>query len=259
MTRFLTGPLLALALVAAPAVGLSTSLNGLFDEGNNAFWNGDYEKAVKAYDRLEALGARSAVLSYNLGTAEARLGRLGEAVRHYERALSIEPDQEDARYNLGLVREFLARRASEAGRDADLAPAAGPWRAALDRFSPFAAALLFLIFDLALFGVLVVRRFVAGELVRLTLGVTAGVLAALTAATLAVTAGKWHQLSYEREAVVTSRDVTDAVEGPGSAVRRFGIEEGSRVKVLERREGWTRVRDDRGRDGWVRSERVGDI
>ncbi|MDD5307920.1 MAG: tetratricopeptide repeat protein [Deltaproteobacteria bacterium] len=259
MTRRLAGLLFVLALVAAPSAAIATSLASLFDEGNNAFWNGDYEKAVKAYDRLEALGVRSAGLSYNLGTAKARLGRLGEAVRHYERALLLDPGHEDARYNLGLVREFLARRASEAGRDADLAPAAGPWRAVLDRFSPFAAALAFLVFHLALFGVLVARRFVAAELPRMTLGVTAGVLAALTAATLAVTVGKWHQLEHEREAVVTARGQTDAVEGPGSAVRRFGLEEGSRVRVLERREGWTRVRDDRGRDGWARSETVGDI
>lgn len=249
-----------LAAAWAPAtVEAGKSLDSMFDEANNAFWNGEYERAAELYAELEELGARSPALSYNRGTAEARLGNLGHAVRHYERALRQNPGHADAVYNLTAIREFIARRASEQGRDADLAPAVGPWRAVLDRFSPSSASIAFLVFHIALFGVLILRRFIAGETPRLTLGVLAGVLAVLTIATGAVTVGKWNQVSDEREAIVVARGVVEVMEGPESEVERFVLDEGSRVKLLEERDAWVKLRDDQGRDGWAPGEALGEI
>jgi len=253
VSRIALASLVAAAALSASAPALAASLRSLFDEGNEAFWNGDYDAAAAAWGKLEDLGARDPALSYNLGTAEARRGNLGRAVLNYERALGLDPGHADARHNLGLVREFLARRASGAGRDADLAPAVGPWRAVLDRFSPTSAATAFLVFYLALFGVLIVRRLVAREMPRLSLGVVAGVLAILAVATGAVAVGKWHQETRLSEAIVVAEGTLEVREGPGSDVERFALEEGSRVEIVEELDEWSRLTDDQGRDGWVPS------
>jgi tetratricopeptide (TPR) repeat protein len=252
------GALLTAWLIPTPAAA-ARSLASMFDEANNAFWEGEYDKAAELYAELEELGARSSVLSYNRGTAEARLGNLGRAVQHYERALRRDPGHADALYNLTAIREFIARRASEQGRDADLAPAVGPWRAVLDRFSPSSAALAFLVLHIALFGVLIFRRFVVAETPRLTLGVLAGVLAVLTLATGAVTAGKWNQAVSAKEAIVVNRGTVEVMEGPKSQVKRFVLDEGSRVVLLEERDAWVKLRDDQGRDGWAPEETIGEI
>ncbi|MBW2276484.1 MAG: hypothetical protein JRF63_03265 [Deltaproteobacteria bacterium] len=251
--------LLTAASLPMEAAAAGKSLDSVFEEANNAFWNGEYEKSAELYAELEELGARSTALSFNRGTAEARLDNLGRAVRHYERALRQDPGHADAMHNLGVIREFIARRASEQGRDADLAPAVGPWRAVLDRFSPRSASIAFLIFHLALFAVLILRRFIVAETYRLTLGVLAGVLAVLTLATFAVTLGKWNQISGEREAIVIVRGVVEIKEGPDSEVKRFVLDEGSRVKLLEERDAWVKLRDDQGRDGWAPREALGEI
>lgn len=247
-------------VTAMPVPGFAAdSLTSIFKSADNEFWNGDYEKAKQTYERLEKLGVEDASLSYNLGTAYARLGKLGMAVLHYERALRLDPSQDDARYNLGVIREFIARKASEAGRDADLVPASGPWRATLDRFSSRGAALIFLIFHLALFAVLGIRRFVFAEMPRLSLGVLSGILFVLTIATFVVALGKWHQDTHEIEAVVIQEGAVDIMEGPGSTVKRFSLEEGSRVRYLESQSDWTHVKDSEGRDGWVASNSLGRI
>lgn len=252
--------LAAVALAAAGAAHAEAgNLAGLFNEGNAAFWAGDYAKAANSYARLEELGATSPELTYNRATAEARLGNLGRAVQYYERVLRREPGHEEAVQNLAIVREFLARRASEAGRTADLAPATTAWRALLDRFSPRSAAFAFLLFHLALFGSLIARRFVRADGARLSLGVAVGVLAILTAATAAVAIGKWRQETSEREAVVVRPGSVDVVEGPSSAVKRFSLDEGARVSILERREGYLKIRDDNGRDGWAPDADLGEI
>jgi tetratricopeptide (TPR) repeat protein len=246
--------------VALSSPARAESLSSLFEGANGAFWNGDFAKAAELYEEIEGLGTRSASLSYNRATAEARLGNLGRAIQHYERALRTDPGHADTLHNLALIREFIAKRASEAGRDADLAPAVGPWRAVLDRFSLRSAALAFLVFHLALFTVLVARRFVRAEGLHLALGVTAGILLLLALATGAVTLGKYDQdVGEAHEAVVVERGTLPVMEGPASSARRFTIEEGSRVSLLERRDEWTRIRDDQGRDGWVPATALGTI
>lgn len=235
------------------------SVSSLFDRASNAFWNGDYEGARDTYSELlKFSGPRPEVL-YNLGTAQARLGNLGQAVLMYEKVLRLAPDNEDARHNLLTLREHLARRANEAGRDADLAPPMTAFRALIDRFTTNGAAYIFLVFELLLLAVLVVRRFIRGDLPRLTLGVLTGVLVLLTMAMLIVLAGRLHLERSVSEAVVVQSGQADVFEGPGSEVRRFGLEEGTRVEVVGEQDGWRRLRDAEGRDGWVRGDQLGAI
>lgn len=51
---------------------------------------------------------------YNLGNSAYRQGRLQEAVELYKAALEIEPDDEDAKFNLEFVRDEIRRRHEEA-------------------------------------------------------------------------------------------------------------------------------------------------
>lgn len=257
--RYLLYFFVTVLFVLLPDLASAQSLDALFKQANNDFWNGEYEKALKGYQKLESLGVKDPVLSYNLGTTYGRLGQLGPAVLQYERALKLDPGQDDIRHNLEVIREFIARRASEAGRDADLVPAAGPWRAMLDRFSSLGAAVMFVVFHLALFLVLGIRRFVYQEMPRLTLGVVAGVLFILATATGAVALGKWHQDTSVKEAVILESGAVDVMEGPRSEVKRFAIEEGSRVEVLDNAQGWTRLLDGESRDGWVPTDALGVI
>ena len=51
---------------------------------------------------------------YNLGNSAYRQGRLQEAVELYKAALEIDPDDEDAKFNLEFVRDEIRRRHEEA-------------------------------------------------------------------------------------------------------------------------------------------------
>jgi hypothetical protein len=91
------------------------------------------------------------------------------------------------------------------------------------------------------------------------MGVSVGVLALLAVFTGAIALGKWRQAAHEPEAIVVRAVTMDVVEGPGSAVKRFALDEGSRVRVLERRESFFKIRDGEGRDGWAKAEDLGEI
>lgn len=83
-------------------------LEGQVWRGATLFAQGRYPEAADAF-----AGAPFAGAEYDRGTALARAGRLGEAVEALERALTLNPNDEDARYNLALIESLQARRERE--------------------------------------------------------------------------------------------------------------------------------------------------
>jgi Ca-activated chloride channel family protein len=67
--------------------------------------SGDYEQALQALAGIETPRA-----DYNKGNALARLGRLEDAIATYDKALSADPDDADARHNRELVQQLLERQ-----------------------------------------------------------------------------------------------------------------------------------------------------
>ncbi len=73
-------------------------------QGNTAFEQKQFKKATQMYERA-LLDGESSLLRYNLGNAYYRLGDRAHAVLNYERALKLDPGNDDARFNLKFVNE----------------------------------------------------------------------------------------------------------------------------------------------------------
>ncbi len=77
----------------------------------------NYEEAVKGYQDVAAT-ARDVRLEeqslYNIGNCLYRQGKLEEAVEYYKQALDLNPDDQDAKYNLEFVREEIKKRLNQA-------------------------------------------------------------------------------------------------------------------------------------------------
>jgi tetratricopeptide (TPR) repeat protein len=101
--------ILLLALIA-PAARAGSSASALVAQGNQAYQDGQYDKACEDYAQALAAGAINADLYYNLGTAELRRGRLGPAIADYLRAQRLAPRDPDLRFNLAYARERISAR-----------------------------------------------------------------------------------------------------------------------------------------------------
>ncbi|MGR9099634.1 MAG: VWA domain-containing protein [Gammaproteobacteria bacterium] len=66
---------------------------------------GQYEKALETLKEADGADAW-----YNKGNAYARTGRLKEALEAYRKALEIDPDNEDAKYNKELIEKELEKQ-----------------------------------------------------------------------------------------------------------------------------------------------------
>jgi hypothetical protein len=228
------------ALLAADVAGVQ-----LFADANAAYLSGDVPRAVAAYEALVSEGIASTELETNLGAALLRQGKRGLAVLHFERALFLDPGDDDARADLIEVRrgnvDRLEGEAEESGSETVarlLAPLPG------------SAAALALIALWALgWMLLAIRLLRRGP--RWT-GVAAApcFAGALFCALVATGAAAGRGLAMRRAVVVAP--AVPAREGPGErSGSRFEIHEGTTVAIEDEESGFRRVKLANGLTGWV--------
>jgi tetratricopeptide (TPR) repeat protein len=237
------------AAQAAVSVPREARGNALFDQANAAYIAGDTSRALAGYEALLEEGVVSPELETNLGAAYLRQGKRGLAALHFERALFLDPSDDDARADLLEVRrgnvDKLEGEAEDGGAEAVsrvLAPL--PGRAA--------AVALVALWSLgcALFAVHLVRP-------RAALASTATACLLFAGAAALVTAGSAaaHRLTLSRAVVVAQ--AAPAREGPSArAASHFEVHEGTALRIEDEDQGFRRVKLANGLTGWVPSSAV---
>ncbi len=81
----------------------------------DAYHNERWDEALPLYAELVEADPERALAWYRLGNLQARDGELDGAIASYTRAVALEPDNAEARHNLGLVH---IRRGAEQLREA---------------------------------------------------------------------------------------------------------------------------------------------
>src|SRR5213593_4536958 len=105
--------LLALGATAPLSPALASTPRELFQNGNSAYEQGNFEVAVDAYQKILAYGVADPRVLYNLANSYFKQGKLGAAILHYERALRLDPSDRDARDNLEFARGMIRDRVTE--------------------------------------------------------------------------------------------------------------------------------------------------
>lgn len=77
--------------------------NELMTKGNEAYQNQNYETAIDCYQTIVSHGMEGAVLYYNLGNAYFKNKQTAEALLWYERALRLDPSNEDIKHNIAYA------------------------------------------------------------------------------------------------------------------------------------------------------------
>ena len=88
-----------LFLMVANFANAQTSSN-LFETANNLYKEGKIEQAIETYKKIESQNLISAELYYNLGNCYYKLNKVGPTIYNYEKALKLDPLNEDVINNL---------------------------------------------------------------------------------------------------------------------------------------------------------------
>ena len=237
------------SLLFLSAVGLaaaSEQWEEVFFRANQAYKEGRFQEAVDGYRQLIQSGHGSGHVYYNLGNGLIRLGRLGEAILNYERARLALPRDGDLDFNLRYARDQIR----------DVVPQSQSflsmtffWLKSLSLGELFWG---FTIFNVAFWGILCVRIFYRAEwtyylfIITLVFWLIAGVSFGL----------KWRQMETDDRAVILQEEL-DVLAGPDvKDTVLFKLHEGTIVHQGRSEDGWSLIRLQDGKRGWVRAEAI---
>ena len=79
------------------------SPESLFSQANALYQTQQFEGAIELYQQILSQGFESKAVYYNLGNCYYRLEDIGKSILYFEKALKLDPNDGDIRYNLDLA------------------------------------------------------------------------------------------------------------------------------------------------------------
>ena len=80
--------------------------DSLFVKANNFYKSGEFETAIENYKKIESQNLISSELYYNLGNSYYKLNKVGPSIYYYEKALLLNPLNEDVKKNLVFAKRL---------------------------------------------------------------------------------------------------------------------------------------------------------
>jgi tetratricopeptide (TPR) repeat protein len=221
-------------IVSSPAGELE--VNQEFTKANQAYEAGEWSKAVAIYEGLIREVGFSASLCYNLANSYARNGQTGKAVLGYERALFLAPGDAD-------IRESIKRLRQEKG----LSPAETPLlqqAGTLFGLNQWSLAASFFLVAVTLLH-LATLWFVIPRKPLLFLTLTGLLVFGLCAVGVVSQYQRWQQAVIVAPAARLLLSPFDRAQVVGE------IAEGRLVTIGKNHVGFTLIKDEDGRSGWI--------
>ena len=217
-------------------------------KGNQLYTSGKYAAAVKSYEYVAGKGFESFELYYNLGNALYKSNNITFAILNYERALRLNPKNEDARFNLEMAKKQVVD-------NIDLLPEPGFLRwwhelissRPVDKWGTHSLVSFFvflLLFALFLFATSIRNKQLTFWLAVITL--------AYSLLTFSFGSSQRSKLVNHNSGVITERSVRMKGSPSETGTELFILHEGLSVQITDKLGDWIEIRLADGNKGWLK-------
>jgi tetratricopeptide (TPR) repeat protein len=229
----------------------SQATDKLFEKGNEHYKLAEYSEAISSYQEIETLGFVSSELYYNLGNCYYKLNKVAPAIYNYEKALLINPLNEDAQSNLVFAKRLTIDAIEELPKtifqklDTSLVKklSYNEWATVAVVFSVL-GAILFLLFYFS-YTPSKKRLFFVTSIISF--------LVLLISSFFTV---KEYSYVNTVEAIIFSKE-TDIKDAPTfNSEKVFTLHEGTKVRVLDTVDNWKKIRIADGKVGWIIADEI---
>jgi tetratricopeptide (TPR) repeat protein len=227
----------------------------LFQKANQAYQNQNYQQAIELYQNILGQGYQATEIYYNLGNAYFRLNNLGQAILNYEKALKLNPNDPDIRYNLELANLRVVDRL-------ELPPRffLFEWWDSLKTYFSLTqltrlVAVLFTLSIVLLVLWLFIRRYRLRRWL-LTGAIIGGLLFIFWGYILILQSEGYRN---RHQAIVLTPTVTVMSAPDEASTDVFLLHEGVKISLDEQRESWVKISLPDGKSGWIKTQDIGII
>ena len=224
--------------ISAPAFVFANDTASIsFQQGNAAYNQGDYEQAIKIFEKIVSVHGFSASVFYNLGNSYAQSNKIGKAVLAYERGRILAPGDADIAGNLQYIRKahgIFEAEPSLVSRCISRLP--------LDGWNKL-AAVFFTLICISLTVALFKKKNEQKSWILIALG---GLILLVFSTGASI-------ISYNSlQVFIVTMPKARIYLSPFSTAASIGsIQEGRRLKVKKSYADYYYVTDDAGRSGWI--------
>ena len=235
-------------LVLVSSLGYSQTVTDLFEKGNSSYKNGDYKTAITLYRSIEAQNKVSSELYFNLGNCYYKLNKVAPTIYNYEKALRLDPNNEDARNNLIFAKRLTLDRIEKLPQSVFQKLQASLF--VIDYASWGYFSILFSVFTALLF---------LGYYFSLTssnkrLFFSSGIITALLLiCSFSIAYTQYQSLMNKKEAIIFSEEAIVKTEPTVNSDESFVLHEGTKVVLLDTVDDWKKIKLVDGKIGWLPS------
>lgn len=240
--------LLILCVSLLFTAAFAESPNKVFQEANTAYQQNDFQKANELYKKL-VLDYKiiSVEVFYNLANSFYRLSDYPSAILFYQKALKLDPSNDDVRYNLKLVQSKIEDRVEPIPQ-----LFYKRWFTSLRAyFNTDTWAYLFILSFLvatALFGVYILAK----HLKNRKLGFYGFcIFSILTFAFLVFSWSSYQQNEKKKHAVIFAGSISVKSAPVQSSLGLYILHAGTTVEIIDELGEWVKIRLEDGKEGWV--------
>lgn len=239
-------------IIAILASSLNIFAQDIVSQANEKYSAGEFDAAASLYEQALDENGASAQVYYNLANAYYRMNRIASSILNYERALLLEPSNEDIFFNLEIAKLKTVDNIQAVNQ-----PFFVDWYKWIqNRFTTNIWSVLAIVFFI-LFIVGIFLFFFSKK----TLIKKLGFYSALVLIVFVVFANIFayqqkKDLTVRDTAIVFSATTTIKSSPDISGTDLFVLHEGTKVQITDQVGAWTEIKTPDGHVGWIRAEEI---
>ena len=227
----------------------------LFIDANDFYKKEQYQKALELYKQIDALGVHSSELYHNLGNTYYKLNKVGPSIYYYEKALLLNPQNEDVQNNLVFARrlsldniEELPKTVFQKFNTNYLQKLSyNQWAMVVVGFS-FLVSLFFLIY-----------YFSSSSSTKRLFFITSLICVILLVASTVITFNQYSFAKNNKVAIVFAEETEIRNAPTFNSEKVFTLHEGTKVVVLDIIDEWKKIKIADGKIGWFIADEIKEL
>ena len=225
------------------------SMEPLFEEGNTAYNEGDYSKAISLYEQTLKLGQHSAALYYNLGNAYYRLNKVAESIYYFEKAQLLNPKDKDLQINSAFARNMTID-AIEFLPESQLTQLKNRL---FNSFSFYTWSIMTVVLLWIFVGLFLGYLLFKSTQLKRSFFFSSLVVLVLFSGSFIITFSIDQQKKNTQFGILFSNQIDIWSEPNQQGELLFTLHEGTKVQLLDNLEEWQKIRIANGSEGWIKN------
>ena len=214
--------------------------DSLFAVGNNFYFQKNYEKAYQIYDGLVREGFQDPSLWYNFANACMQVDQPKKALAYYEKALQIHPKDQEIQNNLKYVRQQL--NLTDNTKSSLFKQMEEMYLYAITVVLVWVSILMVLVF------------FLYPKFKKSKIHLSLSILSIAFTLFFLFQSATVYQYRHLKEFAIAQEELLLYKHPAVLSQEVYDVFNGQKLEILQQKDGWSEVKTEKNKRGWVISE-----